>query len=45
MTAGGGGYGPPAGREPEAIRAEIRDGLLSESRARELYPKAVHALP
>ncbi len=35
--AGAGGYGDPERRAPEAIAADVREGLLSESRAREVY--------
>ncbi|WP_200886620.1 hydantoinase B/oxoprolinase family protein [Phaeacidiphilus oryzae] len=35
--AGGGGYGPPAGREPAAIAADLRAGLVSRSAAVEDY--------
>jgi N-methylhydantoinase B len=37
---GGGGYGPPAERDPAAVHADIRDGYVSEARAREQYPHA-----
>lgn len=36
-ACGGGGFGPPQEREPEAVRAQMRDGLLSPERARNLY--------
>jgi N-methylhydantoinase B len=35
--AGGGGYGDPGERDPELVRRDIRDGLLSPERAREVY--------
>jgi N-methylhydantoinase B len=28
-TAGGGGWGPPAARDPDAVRRDVRDGLVS----------------
>jgi N-methylhydantoinase B len=34
---GGGGYGDPADREPEAVAADVRDGKVSIAAARELY--------
>lgn len=36
-TAGGGGYGPPGDRDPAAVRADVRAGLVSADRARERY--------
>jgi N-methylhydantoinase B len=41
-TGGGGGYGPPAERDPAAVAADVRDGYLSEAAARADYP---HAFP
>jgi N-methylhydantoinase B len=32
-TAGGGGYGPPAEREPDLVRADVRDGYVSRDAA------------
>ena len=37
---GGGGYGPPSERDPEAVKADIREGYVTEARAREQYPHA-----
>jgi N-methylhydantoinase B len=37
---GGGGYGPPEERDPEAVREDIREGYVSEEHAREHYPHA-----
>ena len=37
MTGGGGGFGPPAERDPEDVRADVRDRHVSAERARELY--------
>jgi N-methylhydantoinase B len=34
---GGGGFGDPLLRAPEAVRAEVADGLLSAESAREVY--------
>ena len=38
-TGGGGGYGPPAERDPEAIAADVRAGYISEEHARRHYPQ------
>lgn len=38
MTQGGGGYGPPEERNREAIERDIREGKLTEERARTDYP-------
>ena len=37
VTGGGGGWGDPADRSDEEIAADIADGLLSETQAREVY--------
>jgi N-methylhydantoinase B len=37
---GGGGYGDPARRTPEAVRADVEAGLLTRDRAREAYAYA-----
>jgi N-methylhydantoinase B len=42
-TGGGGGYGDPAEREPDSIRRDLADGLLSPGRAREIYGSEVLA--
>ena len=39
-TGGGGGYGPPAEREPDAVARDVREGYLSEAAARSAYPHA-----
>jgi N-methylhydantoinase B len=36
-TGNGGGYGDPAERDPAAIEADLRHGLLTPERAREAY--------
>ena len=38
-TGGGGGFGPPAARDPQAVRADLRAGYISDSHAREHYPQ------
>lgn len=35
--AGGGGYGAPATRDPDAVAQDVRDGLISRIRARDIY--------
>jgi N-methylhydantoinase B len=37
---GGGGYGPASEREPAEVHADIREGYITEARAREQYPHA-----
>jgi N-methylhydantoinase B len=37
IAPSGGGYGPPAERDLQAIRDDVADGVLSAERARELY--------
>ncbi|WP_242902322.1 hydantoinase B/oxoprolinase family protein [Actinomadura terrae] len=36
-TSGGGGYGDPRERSRAAVRADVRDGLVSEAAARDVY--------
>ncbi len=36
-TCGGGGYGPPAEREPERVARDVREGKVRLERARALY--------
>ncbi len=36
-TGGGGGYGDPGERERELVQADVADGYISESAAREVY--------
>ena len=40
-TPGGGGYGPPASRDPRAVARDVRDGLVSREQARSLYRVAI----
>ncbi len=40
-AGGGGGYGPPTERPVERVRQEVRDGILSLERARDLYGVAI----
>jgi N-methylhydantoinase B len=37
LAPSGGGYGPPAERDPGAVGEDIADEVLSPDRARELY--------
>jgi N-methylhydantoinase B len=37
LNGGGGGYGDPRRRDPEQVRAEVRDGLLGHDAARAQY--------
>jgi N-methylhydantoinase B len=36
-TCGGGGYGPPAERDPDLVRRDVREGKVSAERARDVY--------
>ena len=36
-TPGGGGYGPPTSRDPQAVHRDVRDGLVTRSQARSSY--------
>ncbi|MFN8161752.1 MAG: hydantoinase B/oxoprolinase family protein [Solirubrobacterales bacterium] len=38
-TGGGGGYGPPSERDPEAIAADVRAGYITEDHAQTHYPQ------
>ena len=37
QSSGGGGWGDPRGRDPEAVRRDVRNGVLSPERARADY--------
>jgi N-methylhydantoinase B len=37
QTPGGGGYGDPLERDPEAVREDVVNGKVSVDRAREAY--------
>ncbi|MEM8729397.1 MAG: hydantoinase B/oxoprolinase family protein [Pseudomonadota bacterium] len=37
VTSCGAGYGDPKARDPEAVQADIKNGLLTEARAREVH--------
>ena len=36
-TAGGGGYGPPAAREPDAVARDVADGKVSVAAVGSVY--------
>jgi N-methylhydantoinase B len=40
FTGGGGGYRPPAEREPAAVHADLREGYVTEPHALRWYPHA-----
>jgi N-methylhydantoinase B len=40
LTGGGGGYGSPAERDPEAVRRDVREGYVSAEAARRDYGAA-----
>ena len=37
ITAGGGGYGSPAHRDPASVQTDLRDGKISPEAAHEFY--------
>jgi N-methylhydantoinase B len=43
MTGGGGGFGDVAERDPELVRADVRDGHVTPQTAREVYGLEVQA--
>jgi N-methylhydantoinase B len=43
-TPGGGGWGDPRRRDPEAVRRDVRAGVVSPERARAAYGAAVDAM-
>ncbi|HVB17430.1 MAG TPA: hydantoinase B/oxoprolinase family protein, partial [Stellaceae bacterium] len=40
---GGGGFGPPAERDPEQVAADVADGIYSRAAAEQLYRVALGA--
>ena len=40
-TCGGGGYGPPEERDPQAVLTDVGEGKVSAERAREVYRVAI----
>ena len=43
ICCGGGGYGDPSEREPEKVRHDVIEGLVSRERAEHLYRVALRA--
>lgn len=43
ISTGGGGYGDPATRTPEAVAEDVREGYITPDRARTIYKVAVDA--
>ena len=43
LTAGGGGHGNPALRDPETVRQDVADGYVSATAARRCYGVEVHS--
>lgn len=43
VTTGGGGYGPPRERDPQAVAEDVRERRVSAARAREAYGVVVAA--
>jgi N-methylhydantoinase B len=43
VTNGGGGYGPPAERDPDRVRRDVEAGYVTPERAQDVYRVAVHA--
>lgn len=44
-TGGGGGVGDPGDRDPDAVRADVEQGYITEEAARRDYPHAFEAEP
>lgn len=40
VAQGGGGYGDPRTRDPERVRKDVREGLITRARAEEIYAVA-----
>jgi N-methylhydantoinase B len=43
ICTGGGGYGPPSDREPARVADDVREGWITQGRARDVYRVAVDA--
>ena len=37
VDSGGGGYGSPLDRDPEMVRADVLEGMVSPEKARQIY--------
>jgi N-methylhydantoinase B len=44
-TPGGGGWGDPSGRDPEAVRLDVMRGLVSRDAAKNIYRVALGRAP
>lgn len=44
-SGGGGGFGPPSERAPEAVHNDVREGYVTEAAARRHYPHAFNDGP
>jgi N-methylhydantoinase B len=45
LSGGGGGFGPPGERDPEAVHNDIREGYITEAAAQRDYPHAFPTAP
>ena len=41
IAQGGGGYGDPRTRDPERVRHDVREGIVSRERAADVYAVAI----
>ncbi len=41
LAGGGGGFGDPLDRNPEAVRDDVRDGFVSLQAARDIYKTVI----
>ncbi len=41
LAGGGGGFGEPLARNPEAVRDDVRDGFVSLQTARDIYKTVI----
>ena len=45
QSTAGGGYGDPLDRDPELVRWDVREGLISLKRARDVYGVVLDTQP
>ncbi|MBW2660279.1 MAG: hydantoinase B/oxoprolinase family protein [Deltaproteobacteria bacterium] len=45
VSSGGGGFGDPAERDPEAVKDDVRDGFVSLEAARKIYKVVIDTEP
>ncbi len=45
LSSGGGGFGDPLERDPEAVRDDVRDGFVSLEAARDIYRVVIDTKP